>query len=218
MKTRSIILVFCIVLLNSCIVKSLNPFYIEEAVEFQEAFLGKWEDNKDGKWEVLSFKAEMERETGKDRLSEEDKEIYEKYKDGYLISYLKKENESYFIAVPFKVDDQVLIDFIPYQYEDEGGNDLVGQHLVKTHSVAKFDKQDNGDIKITWLDEDRLEELFKKDAIQIKHEVVGLDKDFILTASSEELYRFMKKYCSSSIKNKWESSEKLTFKRISVEP
>ncbi len=218
MKSKAIILIGCCLLLTSCIVKSIRPFYISDATEYQEYLVGTWTDNKKNTWEVASFRDLMEKDK-KDgiKLSTEDKAAFEKYKDGYIISYIKKDKKSEFVAMPFKVDNQLFIDFIPFDFE-EISNDLLSQHLLKTHSVAKVDRQEDNTVKIIWLDEGRIKDLFKKDQLKLKHEKVGLDESFVLTATSEELYKFLKKYNSSTIKNKWETSEKFTLTRIDAQP
>lgn len=218
MKSRSLILILCFTLLSSCIVKSIQPFYIAEATKYQEFLVGEWEDNKKGKWTVTSFK-QMFLEENKDfsKVSEEDKVAYEKYKDGYFINYSKGEKESVFLTMPFMVNDQLFMDFIPFDYEDIN-NDLVSQHLLKTHSVAKIDKAENNQIKITWLDEGRLKDLFNNSQLKLKHEKVGFDESFVLTATSEELYKFLKKYEASDIKDKWKSSEEFNLTKTNVKP
>jgi hypothetical protein len=218
MKTRSLILLCCIVFFSSCIVKSIQPFYTADSTEFQEHLVGEWIDNKKGNWTVVSFK-QMFLEENKDlsKVSEEDKAAYEKYKDGYLITYTKKNNESVFMGMPFKVYEQVFIDFIPFDYEDIS-NDLVSQHLLRTHSVAKIDKTADDQLNITWLDEGRLTDLFEKNQLKLKYETVGIDESFVLTATSEELYAFLKKYMKANIENKWDSSEKFTLTKTNAQP
>jgi hypothetical protein len=219
MKIKIIIIICFLVLLNSCIVKSLQPFYTQESIAFQEVFIGNWNDNKKGNWKVAALKEEFEKDN-KDlsELSKEDKEIFKKYKDGYLVTYTKKEKEAVFIAMPFKIGNQVFMDFIPFDY-DNLNSDLLSQHLLKTHSVAKFEVlEGNSEIKVNWLDEERLKALYDNNQIQLKHEVIGLDEAFVLTASSEELYKFLEKYIASNIKDKWKSSNEYTLKRNDAKP
>ena len=218
MKTRSLILLCCLAIFSSCIVKSIQPFYIAGSTEYQEYLVGDWIDNKKASWTVVSF-MQMFLEENKDwsKVSEEDKAAYEKYKDGYLITYTKKDSESVFMAMPFKIDEQLFMDFIPFDYEDIN-NDLVSQHLLRTHSVAKIDKLENDKLNITWLDEGRLTDLFEKDQLKLKYEIVGIDETFVLTATSEELYAFLKKYMKADIENKWDSSEKFTLTKANAQP
>lgn len=220
MKTRVSILIICLFVFNSCnIVKSLKAFYIPEAVVFQEAFVGDWVDKKNVPWKVISFREAYEEESKKEKMAEEDVQLFEKHKDGYFVQYGDEDSESVFIAIPFTIDDTIFIDFIPFDFKIfHTSGSLIKQHLLKTHSVAKFDVLEDKKIKVTWLDEDRLETLLKSHKIQIKHETIGFDEDLLLTASSEELYRFLKKYNASTIEDKWKSDEEITLSPANATP
>ncbi len=218
MKLKTGILICCLVLLNSCVVKSLQPFYTTEAISHQKDLIGKWNDNKNYEWEVVSFKqAFLDDNKDFSKISVEDKVLFEKYKEGYFVSLTKKDETSVFLTMPFKVENQLFMDFIPFDYENIT-NDLTSQHLLNTHSVAKVDFEDNKNLKLTWLDEDRLIDLFKKDQLKLKHEIVGFEESFVLTASSEELYKFLKKYINSNIEDKWKSSEKFILTKVNAQP
>ena len=145
-------------------------------------------------------------------------EKIKQYEAGYFVSYTKKNEEALFVAMPFRIENQSFVDFVPYHYDAKGTNDLVSQHLLKTHSVAKFNILSNEKIEVIWLDEDRLEHLFNKNQINIKHEKVGFDESLLLTASSNELYQFLKKYNASDIKDKWKSDEKYILSPANAKP
>ncbi|WP_340067027.1 hypothetical protein [Ascidiimonas aurantiaca] len=219
MKTRSIVLLACVVLYSSCILRSLNPFYTKNAIVFEKSLTGNWEDQSHGRWDIQPFKQWFLKEN-KNKLPEDpvDVEAWNTYREGYFISYTKKGTESFFLAISFKVNDQVFIDFIPYYYEESEGNELVAQHLVKAHSVARLNVTDDEKIKIEWLSEKQLNVLLEKEQIQMKHEIVGPLKEVILTASSQEIYQFLKKYSASSSEKDWKSAEKLTLKRVYATP
>jgi len=219
MRTRSIALLACVLLCSSCILRSLNPFYTKDAVLFEKSLTGNWEDNSKGTWDIRPFKQWFLKEN-KNKLPTEpmDVEAWNTYGDGYFVSYTKKGTESFFLAISFKVDDQVFIDFIPYYYEESVGNELVAQHLVKAHSVARLNIKDDDQIKIEWFSEKQLNTLLEEEKVQLKHEIVGPLKEVILTATSQELYRFLKKYKASSNEEDWESAEKLTLKRTHATP
>lgn len=211
MKTKGLILTLVILLFSSCIVKSLQPFYTKDSLSFNEKLLGSWTDNKNGEWTIASIKDEFikDRKEGI-AFSEDDKKAFQNYKDGYVINYIKKEKEAGFIAMPFKIDNQYFMDFIPLEIEDEEINSLASQHLLKTHSIAKLEINSDNNIWFSWLSEKRMNELFEADKIRLKHEKVGPEEALLLTASSEELYTFLKKYMKSDIKNKWGDEDKKT--------
>lgn len=219
MKLKNLLLIFSFLILNSCIVKSLQPFYINESIEYQNELIGEWTDQNQGTWNVISFKEVFEKDNpDKSKVSKEDLEAYNKYKKGYFVEYVKKENEVLFIAMPFKIEENVFIDFIPFHYEDENINSLAAQHLLKTHSVAKLEISDKTNIHLKWLDEDKLGALYNNNQIQLKHEIIGLDESFVLTASSEELYRFLKKYNNSDIENKWNTRDEVKLNLVNETP
>jgi hypothetical protein len=98
---------------------------------------------------------------------------------------------------------------------DNLSNSLFKMHLIKTHSLAKLDMVSNNSISIKWLDEDKLKFLLNNDKIKIKHEKVGFDETILLTASSEELVKFIQKYMNSEDEEKWKTDTQFDLKRIS---
>ena len=102
------------------------------------------------------------------------------------------------------VDQHLFLDFTPFEYEDSSLNGLAAQHLLKTHSVTHVDFQKDGTVKLKWLDESVVKRLIDQKKIRIKHEQTGIDEDLVLTASSEELYRFLQKFMASDIEDKWD--------------
>lgn len=220
MKTRNLVIIlFSVLVLNSCIVKSLHPFYIQEAISFEEKFVGDWKDNKGAIWHVESFKAMFDKEfNSKNKPSKEDLAAFEKYKYNYYVEYTSNDKKAAFMATPFKVKNQLLLDFTPYIQDDTGLNSLLSSHLINAHSVVKFDMINNDNVDIKWLDENRIKDLFKNSKIRIKHETIGIQEDFLLTADSKELYEFLEKYLASSVENKWKSTSDKKLSRYNVKP
>jgi hypothetical protein len=219
MKKSVIITVLSALLFSSCIVKSLQPFYIKSSLSFNENLIGNWTDNKKGQWTIESVKAKFDQDRKEGmKPSEEDLLAYETYKDGYYIKYIKKEKEAGFIAMPFKVDKQYFLDFIPIEIEDEEINSLAAEHLLKTHSVAKLDINSNKEVVFAWLSEERIQDILNEKKIRIKHESIGPEETLLLTASSEELYAFLKKYLKTNIEDKWKSSDQLNLIKTDAKP
>lgn len=219
MKTlRFLGIAFLFISLHACIVKSIQPFYTDKAVSFDPSLLGKFTDNKQGTWEVLSFQQAFEKDQpDAAKYSKDDKEALKKYGQAYVIKQIKKEKEALFLAVPFKVESELFLDFTPIMYDDSDANTLALQHLLKTHSVAKLNKLENEVLQLQWLDETPLSELLKTGQIKLKHEIVGIDDTLILTATSDELFKFLQKFEKSDIENKWKNAETYSLTRISQE-
>jgi len=205
MKAKIILPLLTLLLLSSCIVKSLHPFYTKDALVRNEGLEGTWNDSKSGTWQMLSFEAQWkkDRKNG-EKLTEEDKIEFENYKDGYIITHTKNEKEGLFIGMPFEIDGDLFLDLTPFYYESDNLNKLVAQHLFKTHSAAKVEFQEDGSLHLKFLSEEKVKPLFNANNIKLKHEMSGISEDLLLTSNSEELYAFLKKFNTSQIENRWE--------------
>lgn len=211
MKTRNIILVLSFIFFNSCVVKSLHPFYTKETVSFKRELLGKWRDNHKDSWKIFKFEEKFTEDNTTEETSDFFNKILEKYKNSFYIVYEQKTKVSHFLATPFIVNDQLFLDFIPLGLEDENLNSLFSSHLVYTHSLVKLNIKSNNTLEIKWFDEDELKNLFDENRIKIKHEKTGLLNDkILLTASSKEIQKFLKKYLATESAKKWETSTKFT--------
>lgn len=190
MKTRLIFPILLIaIILQSCLVKSLQPFFTEKDIIFKKELTGTWEDKDSSQWAIkqhMVFNGIMKSE--KPDLA-------------YDITLADKKGTSRFIAHLFLLEGQLYLDFYP---EDIScGNDLAGFHMVATHSLAKIGLA-GGKITIGWYNEEWLTDLFNKNRIRISHQRVPYDVDqknpesmqVVLTASTDELQKFVKKYGS----------------------
>lgn len=216
MKNRNnLLIVTCILFLSSCVVKSLNPFYTKKSISFDQRFVGEWTDSKKGTWTVIPFKDEITKENPIEKMKNEDIQLYNEYKNSYYIQRNYQGEEALFIATPFNVNNQTFLDFYPLEYQDDINN-LLQKHLIYTHSLVKYDVTESGEIEIKWLDEKKVESLFKNKKIKIEHKRIGvLKENFLLTASSKELNKFIEKYTKSKDENKWDTSTKYTLTKTS---
>jgi hypothetical protein len=216
MKGRNAILGICLIVLSSCVVKSLHPFYTKETISFDQSFIGDWQDSKKGSWKVVSFKEEMMKDNPLKKMNKEDLKIYKEYKNSYYIQRIYEGKEVNFIATPFKINNQKFLDFFPLDNQNDVDN-LLQSHSIYTHSLVKYDVQKNGEIEIRWLDEDKVHALFKQKKIKIKHETIGiLNENYLLTASPKELQKFIEKYMASKDAEKWETSTKFTLTKVNA--
>lgn len=212
-KSISLFTVFAL-LLTSCIVNSLHPFYTNDVLYYEPKFEGNWVDTENGIWNVKPFN-DVFKETEKD-LDKELIERYGKYNNiSYIVNYEKDSTKAGFLVVPFKIKNQIFLDFSPLDDNEslKGVNSLYGNHLIYSHSVTKMEIDTNGNINIKWLDSDKLETLLKANKIKIKYEKIGVDDDIVLTASSEELLKFIEKYMNSEDEKKWETRTKFSLSR-----
>jgi hypothetical protein len=213
MKTKYIILFLLIIALNSCIVKSLHPFYTDNTIFFEKLFVGNWTSitGSDHTWNVNSWETavlEYYHKTSVNQLSKKELEDYNEHKNSYYVKYTENGKEAFFIAVPFKIENQLFLDFSVFDVDLKSINDLYGYHLIGTHSLVKFDILNNNRIDLKWFAEEKLKNLLDETKIKINYEKLGKnDSAYLLTASSEELQKFLKKYLKSKDKNKWEATE-----------
>jgi len=69
-------------------------------------------------------------------------------------------------------------------------------------------------INLKFFDEEKLNELIDQNRIRIKYEKFGFDEDqYLLTATSEELQKFIKKYMNSNDETKWASEIQYNFQK-----
>jgi len=222
-KPRLIIFLLGLLLFTSCVIKSLHPFYTHGTIYFEKTFIGNWEDTSNGKWEVLPYQEAVLKEMKKDNefksldeFNESDLKMYNKYKNGYIIYFEKDSTRTSFLTIPFKINNQLFLDFSPYEDKEsnELDNSLYQMHLVGMHTLAKFDVTSENEINIKWFSSNKLAQLLNEDKIKIKHEEVGLTETTLLTASSEELGEFIKKYMVSKDEDKWKTDVEFNLKRV----
>lgn len=218
-KPKLVILSLLFLALNSCVVKSLFPFYTNNTIYFEKRFIGTWIDTENAKWKILQFQDVLLKENKKTKASELDADqfrIYNKYKNGYVVYFEKDNTKTSFFAMPFKINNQLFLDFTPIEDKeiDDSKNDLYKIHLIGTHTLAKFDIINDNKIAINWFSSKKLEELLNEDKIKIKHEKVGFSETTLLTASSEELEKFIKKYMDSKDEDKWKTDVEFNLKRV----
>jgi hypothetical protein len=181
MKPKNILLIIAIALLVSgCLVKSLHPFYKESDVIFDPSLVGTWLDNDSAKWIIEQSVVK--------KFTEESKP-----QNSYKISFYDKDEVSEFETHMFKLNNQLYVDFIPSSIKLP---ELAGYHFVPTHSIAKVSIA-NDEITLKWFNETWLASLFEKNKIRISHETIPDENDddtYVLTASTEELQKFIIKY------------------------
>jgi len=187
MKTRALIwLAALLLILNSCVVKSLHQFYEEEDVVWDESLLGSWVDEDGSRWVIKPF-------TFPTGLMKEDSTD-----NSYLVElYEDTLDAQRFNVHLFRLNGRMYLDFKPILGDRE--DDFLHIHLVPTHSLALVDRDEQGRWAIGWFNEEWLNRLFQENRIKISHEVVkgnpgGGGDQYVLTASTDELQKFIQKY------------------------
>jgi hypothetical protein len=199
-KLFIIIALFSILSLSGCIVKALHPFYMDDDVIFDDIFLGQWFDQDSSHWEIFQYKGSKGFLKG-DTLY-----------PAYRVRFSEGELRDEFIVHMFSLNNITYLDFYPVMDSDKDKNtDLYSYHILPTHTLARFYKESDSLIYVKWFNEDWLKTLFEQRRIKIAHEKIdqGMnDKSYVLTASTEELRKFVLKYGNDpkAFKSSWEAS------------
>jgi len=181
-RTVVLILVVSLAILQGCIVKSLHPFFKDADAVFRKDLINHWTDQDGNHWEILPVK--------------ESKIAYElrHFKGG-------EQPEEIFVAHLFQLGDHLYLDFFPISNDDQADDMMFNMHLIPAHSIARVVKLSDTEIQIRWLNEKWLRSLFTQNKIKISHEVVrdvnvedDSDLNYVLTASTDELQKFILKY------------------------
>jgi len=185
-RSKLIILVLALTAMSSCLVSSLHPFYKEKDKKFDNDMLGTWIDEDSGIWTILP-----------NMLTEGFMEP-EVHDSSYRITYYEDENsKSILTTTLFQLNGVNYVDFTPDPNEDHSTSDMATFHHVPVHTLARV-QYCKDSILLYWFGDEWLNELFEQNRIRIKHETVsGLLYDRqLLTASTDELQKFIKKYAN----------------------
>ncbi|MCF8391292.1 MAG: hypothetical protein K9H12_11410 [Bacteroidales bacterium] len=175
------------IVVSSCIVKSIHPFYYDKDVEFKTELLGTWLDSDSSKWE-FSQRIFQESFLGAEKKDKSYKAVY----------YEDEKDTSYFNVHLFKLKEKYYLDFLP-EVEDNIGDKFGSIHFIPTHSIARVEFVGDNNICFFWYDQDWLANLFEQNRIKISHEFIktpGSSEEYILTAETSELQKFLVKYGS----------------------
>ncbi|RED49987.1 hypothetical protein [Seonamhaeicola aphaedonensis] len=164
-----------------------------------------------------------------------DLEEHEHYKNAYAIIHRKGETSTIFIGTPFNIENQLFIDLMPIYQRDCSNNNysedkpdsnlFFKAHIVATHSLIRLKIKSNNMVYLNFIDERQLSDLIDAHKIKISHQKatnaydyvnattsfgMGYEDYLLLTARSEELVKFIKKYAKDD--DKWiKYSEKEDF-------
>lgn len=203
MKTKIIILVSCLsFLLPGCLVISIHPFYTEEDIIYKPELTGTWIDHDSGTW-IIAQHMQFDGLFKPDRPGR-----------SYEIKFTDNKGTSVFIAHLFQLGKEMYLDFYP-ENQDKG-NDFENFHFVPSHSLARVEFK-NGQIIIGWYNQEWLLGLFNQNKIRIAHERTPYDIDekdpasyeVVLTASTADLQKFIRKYGNDPNAFKKDTSDKL---------
>ncbi|HEY8895523.1 MAG TPA: hypothetical protein VIM79_11935, partial [Niastella sp.] len=164
---------------------SLYPLYTDNDLVYDNKLLGVWSDpdNKDGwKFEnLVQQKPEQEKnKILKDQLNN---------KKTYLLTYTENGEARKMQANLTRLDDNLFLDIFPDDLNLK--NSFFESQFVPVHTYAKI-KITGDRVELYFLNSELLDKLLEQNTIRIKYESLNYYK--VITASTEELQKFIKKY------------------------
>lgn len=181
-----------VLLIFPACIPSIYSLYTPDTLVFEQALLGLWGQNLSEQekklWIFKKYATNMYHLThidGNGRVG------------GFEVGMVRLGGDLYLDFYPGVEDKEIsqsLKTFNLLQNEQKPCdlNDMMVTHLYPMHTFAKIELSDNK-LTINMLGSDWLQTMFAERKIRIKHEQAGKD-DFVLTASSEELQKFLTKY------------------------
>jgi hypothetical protein len=177
MKTKNILIYLLAATFVGC-VPSLHPLFSNKDAITKDTLIGIWtsEDDKDT-WQL------------RQSCDENDK----RYR---LIQTHEGGNPGRFHVTFGKLNGMLFIDLFP-DFMEPNTSPFYQFHQVPAHTFAKIEQTSDG-LKIKIMDSGAIEKLLLNNPILIKHEVIKDQKDskIVLTASTEELQKFVAKYAN----------------------
>lgn len=175
-------------LMSSCLVSSLHPFFKARDKVYDGAMLGAWIDSDSCIWVIEKHMVTKEF-------------MGPSVPDStYRLTYYEEEDMvGKFIGTLFELKGVRYMDFYPDPDEDHCNSTLTGMHHFPTHTLARI-RLDREYIMLYWYGDEWLDELFKQNRIRIKHETMDMGSDYkrhLLTAPTSDLQKFIIKYADN---------------------
>ena len=175
-------------LMSSCLVSSLHPFFKQKDKVYDAAMVGSWIDSDSCIW-VIEKNMVSEYFMGPE------------YPDStYRITYYEEEDMiGLFIGTLFELKGIRYLDLYPDPNEDHCTSGLTCIHHFPTHTLARI-RLDEDSFMMYWYGDEWLDELITNNRIRIKHETVHFSSDWtrhLLTAPTEDLQKFIVKYANN---------------------
>ena len=190
MKIKTIIILGILsMLVSSCILSSLFPLYKESDLIRDDRIVGSWlTDKQEDHIDYWTFEWLDTAETGSGWFGPDE---WAKYNSGKTYRLIATEDslEQEFAAHLFELDGSTYIDFYPVDFEVEHG--FLSWHMVPVHIFSQIEI-DEDKLIFYWFDPDYFADLIEQNKIKISH--IDNEGEILITASTDELQKFVKKY------------------------
>lgn len=186
MKTRTFLLILIITLMVISCIPSLYPLYREKDLILNTELIGLFNTEGDisngDTWEFEKLDWQAESRFGNE---------WNQFSSGktYKLISIEDEKRAEFAVHLLKLDKNYYLDFFPVKYNIP--HFMLDQQLIPAHIFGKIEFVDD-DIVMHWFDGEFLANLIDSNKIKIANKM--LENGILLTANTEELQRFVRKY------------------------
>jgi hypothetical protein len=181
MKTRTIVIILVLMIVGVSCIPSLYPLYRKKDLLFDERLVGKF-DVYDGFWifDILDLNDPLDQGVW-----------WERFKSGktYRLTVFEGDKEAKFAVHLIMLKNNYYLDFFPVTYSIE--HSTLDAHLFPAHIFAKLEFAGD-DLVIHWFDGEFLNDLIDSNKIKISYKELG--HTLLLTAKTDEIQNFVKKY------------------------
>lgn len=155
----------------------------------------RWTFIKEGEFENVSFNG-IQGHDLKISMADRDTDSAENENPVYLVVYEDLNDEqpdsAYFFGKFVQLDQNYYLDLYPFDVFDIG---FWSGHLFPVHTFSKVELN-NDSLTINLFKDSWIEEQIRDNRVRIKHE--RIDDSVLITASTEELQKFIIKYGNMS--------------------
>lgn len=188
MKNKTLLLVVLAgMTMTGCLVSALHPFYTDKDKVFDPDMIGEWMDTDSARWTI-------EKHTTSESFMGPDVDD-----STYLVTYQEEDAKKAILqGTLFQLNGVRYVDFFPAPDEDQGMSDMTSYHHIPAHTLARISFNEDT-MMLYWYGEDWLNDLFEQNKIHIEHETVEISGEYsrhVLTASTEELQKFIVRYAN----------------------
>ena len=183
MKIKKILFYVIPILMGGCIpIMSINPFYTDSDVVFEQKLVGTWVDDINEPKSTWQFA-----------------HADDPNDNSYIMTFFDQEGEKgIFTAHLFKLKDKIFLDIYPFELESESdANDHIFPYMynlffmVPTHTIFKVESIQE-ELRLAITEEDKIRELLDEHPDSIENSVV--EGRTVLTSKTEKIQEFILKY------------------------
>jgi len=152
--------------MSSGCLRSLHPLYTDKTLHFDQNLVGTWLDKDSSVWTFVQTSAKA-----------------------YELIYTEKGSPGRFDARLVKLGKYTFLDLFPKELVMQNG--FYKFHMIPVHSIIRV-WIDEKNLRMSMLDQEWFKNQIEKKKIKLAHE--RRENEFILTASTADLQKFVLKY------------------------